>query len=78
MYTESTFGLRMKKSINMFLIMSKDGTSSKCLIKILQEAIASGKNLFMYLFDLHIISRKVLLMLPLNKALQLGGSLSLR
>ena len=69
MYTESTFGLRTKKIINI---------SSKCLIKIFQEAIASGKKLFMYLFDLHIISRKVLRMLPLNEALQLGGSLSLR
>ena len=36
-----------------------------------QEEIASGKKLFMYLFDLHIISRKVLRMFPLNKALQL-------
>ena len=42
---------------------------SKCLIKIFQEAIASGKKLFMYLFDLHIISRKALRMFPLNKAL---------
>ena len=78
MYTESTFGLRTKKVLICFLRMSKDGTSSKCLIKIFQEAIASGKKLCMYLFDLHIISRKVLRMLPLNKALQLGGSLSLR
>ena len=30
------------------------------LINIFQEEIASGKKLFMYLFDLHIISRKVL------------------
>ena len=34
--------------------------------------------LYLYLFDLHIISRKVLRILPLNKALELGGSLSFR
>ena len=37
-----------------------------------------GKKLFMYLFDLHIISRKVLRVLPLNKVLHFGGSLSFR
>ena len=31
-----------------------------------------------YLFDLHIISRKVLRVLPVNKVLQFGGSLSVR
>ena len=35
-------------------------THSKCAINMFQEAIASGKKLFMYLFDLHINSRKVL------------------
>ena len=29
-----------------------------------QEAIASGKKLFMYLFDLHFNSRKVLHLFP--------------
>ena len=47
----------VNKMFNMFL--SKDGMSLKCLIKIFQKEIASGKKLFMYLFDLHIISRKV-------------------
>ena len=61
-----------------FLSMSKVGTLSKCLINVSQEEIASGKKLYLYLFDLHIISRKVLRILPLNKALELGGSLSFR
>ena len=43
---------------------------SKCLINVIQEEIASGKKLYLYLFDLHIISRKVLRILPLNKALE--------
>ena len=55
MYTKDIIVLRSKKRINMFLRISKDGTSSKCLIKIFHEATASGKKLFMYLVDLHII-----------------------
>ena len=52
--------------------------SLKCLINIFQEEIASGKKLFMYLFDLHNISLKVFRGIPLNKPLGLGGSLSFR
>ena len=78
MYAENTFGHKTKKSINMFLRISKDGTSSKCLIKVFHEVIASGKKLLMYLLDLHIISRKVLRVFPLNKALHFRGSLSYR
>ena len=78
MNAENTFGRRTKKVIDMFFRISKDGTSSKCLIKLFQEAIASGKKLFMYLFDLHIISRNVLRVFPLNNALHFGGNLSFR
>ena len=67
-----------KKVLICFFRISFDGTSSKCLIKIFQEAIASGKKLFIYLFDLHIISRKVLRVFPLNRALHFGGNLSFK
>ena len=60
-----------------FLSMSKVGTLSKCLIKVFQEEIASRKKLYLYLFGLHVISQKVLRILP-QKALELGGSLSFR
>ena len=56
-----------------FLSMSKVGTLSKCLINVFQEEIAPGKKLYLYLFDIHIISLKVLRILPLNKAQELGG-----
>ena len=46
--------------------------------KYSRKQLHQEKMLFMYLFDLHIISRKVLRILPLNKALHLGGSLSLK
>ena len=42
----------------------------KMFIKIFREAMAPGKKLFMYLFDLQIISRKVVRMFPLNITLQ--------
>ena len=67
-----------KKELICFLRIAKDGTSSKCLIKIFQEVIASGNKLFIYLLDLHIISRKMLRVFPLNKALHFRDSLSYR
>ena len=70
--------LGRRKIFICFLRISKDGTSSKWLKKMFQEAIALGKKLFLYLFVLHIISRKVLRAFSLNKALQFGGSLPFR
>ena len=67
-----------RKVLICFLRIAKDETSSKCLIKILQEAIVLGKKLFMYLFDLQIILRKVLPVFPLNNVQQLGRSLFFR
>ena len=68
MYTENTFGNRTEEGINIAFKYIKrwggggggGGGSSKCLMKAFQETIASGKKLFLYLFDLHISSRKVL------------------
>ena len=49
------------------------------LINMFQEAIASGKKLFMYLDDLSLISRQLLLTFALyKKDLRFGGSFSLR
>ena len=46
------------------LRISKDSMVSKSLIIMFQEAIESGKKLFMYLNDLHLNSRKRLLAQP--------------
>ena len=63
-----------------FLRIPREGTSLylKISIKIFQEAMASGKTLFLYLFDLQKKSWKVLRMFPLKISLQFGGSLSFR
>ena len=63
-----------------FLRIPIEGTSLylKTSIKIFQEVIASGKKLFLYLFDLQKNSWKVVRMFPLNISLQFGGNLSFR
>ena len=64
----------LNKAIRRSLRMSKVGKYSKCVIKLLQDPIPSGKKLFEYPFVLHFISRKTLD----KKGLRLGGSFSLR
>ena len=66
----------MKESINMFFKNIKGWDTIKMFNKDIPGIYCIWKKIFMYLFDLHIISRKVLRMFPLNKALQLGGHLS--
>ena len=68
------------RGVISFLFTSIFGTSlwSKISIQRFQEAIASGKKLFIYLLEWHNIACKVVRMFPLNISLQYGGNLSLR
>ena len=77
MNTENTFGHRTKKVL-MFFKNIKRWDVIKRFNKDIPGSNCIREKLFMYLFDLHIISRKVLRVLTLNKALQFGGSLSFR
>ena len=65
------------RAIISFLSTPIDGTSLylNISIKRFQEAMASGKKLFKYLFDLHFITWKVVRIFPLNNSLQLRGNL---
>ena len=75
MYTENTLGLRTKTSVNIFFKNIKGWDA----IKMFDKDIPGGNCIRgKTVLDLHIIARKVFRMFTLDKAWQLGGSLSFR
>ena len=70
---------RRKSEIKCSSSLPIGGIILKCVIIKFQEARLLGKKLFMYLDDIHLISRRVLLISALNKyGLLFGGNLSVR
>ena len=85
MYSKMFFPFERIKHKMWSLRIFIDGILSKWMITLFQEVIASGKKLFMYLEERHLISWNVLLLLLLllllfwlYKGLRCRGSLSLR
>ena len=70
--------LGRKKALRWFLSLLKEGISSKCWINTFQDLIALGKKLFMYLDDLHLISRNVISLVRPYKGRRIKGNLSFR